>query len=118
VVSGEAEQRSSKHSGVTVALATGSGCVQTAYTCEPFGVTTPSGTSSSNVVQFTGRENDGTGLYYYRERYMLQQWQRFIAEDPLDFFDGFNLHTYVANDPVNTQDPLGQWGVLLQAGGA
>jgi hypothetical protein len=36
--------------------------MQTQYTFDPFGATTASGPSSSNALQFTGRENDGTGL--------------------------------------------------------
>ncbi|MCI0417646.1 MAG: RHS repeat-associated core domain-containing protein, partial [Acidobacteria bacterium] len=39
--------------------------------------------SSGNSAQFTGRENDGTGLYYYRARYYHPTLQRFISEDPL-----------------------------------
>jgi hypothetical protein len=31
------------------------------YTFEPFGATVVSGAMSTNVAQFTGRENDGTG---------------------------------------------------------
>ena len=49
--------------GSSVALADTSG-VQTQYTYEPFGNTTPLGASSTNSFQYTGRENDGTGLYY------------------------------------------------------
>ena len=54
--------------GSTLALADSSGNLNTSYTYEPFGNTTISG-SSGNPYQFTGRENDGTGLYYYRARY-------------------------------------------------
>jgi len=46
------------------------------------------------MYQFTGRENDGTGLYYYRARYY--QLQRFISEDPIDVRpDEPNLYVYV-----------------------
>ena len=34
-----------------------------------FGAASAFGTSSSDAYQFTGRENDGTGLDYYRARY-------------------------------------------------
>ena len=51
--------------GSAIALTDGSGAVQTDYTYEPFGRTTATGISSSNPFQFTGRENDGTGLYYW-----------------------------------------------------
>ena len=68
--------------GSTVALVGASG-VSTEYTYEPFGATTASGAASPNAFQFTGRENDGTGLYYYRARYYSPTWQRFISEDPI-----------------------------------
>ena len=54
--------------GSAVASADPAGAIQTEYTYEPFGKTTASGISSTNPFQFTGRENDGTGLYYYRAR--------------------------------------------------
>jgi len=55
--------------GSTVALTDSSGTVQTQYTYEPFGKTTASGQANSSTFQYTSRENDGTGLYYYRAKY-------------------------------------------------
>jgi RHS repeat-associated protein len=96
--------------GSTLALADGSGAVQTSYTYEPFGLSSASGTSSTNAAQFTGRENDGTGLYFYRARYYSPGFQRFISEDPVDFLGGsVNLYSYVRNSPSNVTDPLGLW---------
>jgi YD repeat-containing protein len=54
--------------GSTLALTDSTGTIQTQYTYEPFGNTTASGQGSSSAYQYTGRENDGTGLYYYRAR--------------------------------------------------
>ncbi len=68
--------------GSTVALTDTAGTVETSYTYEPFGRTTSSGQASSNPFQYTGRENDGTGLYYYRARYYSPTFQRFLSEDP------------------------------------
>jgi RHS repeat-associated protein len=68
--------------GSAVGLADAAGVVQTEYTYEPFGKTTSSGSSNSSSYQYTGRENDGTGLYYYRARYYHPALQRFIREDP------------------------------------
>jgi RHS repeat-associated protein len=94
--------------GSSVALADGAGSVQTEYSYEPFGGTTTSGASTTSAFGFTGREADGTGLYYYRARYFDPRLQRFIAEDPIGFESGsYNLHEYVANDPQNRTDPLG-----------
>jgi RHS repeat-associated protein len=93
--------------GSTIALADSLGAIQTQYTYEPFGKTTSSGQNSSNSSQFTARENDGTGLYYYRARYYDSNKARFISEDPIGFKAGVNFYAYVENDPVNAIDPTG-----------
>lgn len=98
----------------TVALADGSGAVQTAYTYEPFGQVSTSGASTSNPISFTNREADGTGLYFYRARYYDPRRQRFLGEDPLGFEAGAaNLHGYALNDPVNLTDPTGEFAIPL-----
>ena len=82
--------------GSTVALTDAAGVVQTQYTYEPFGKTTASGTTNSYPSKYTGREDDGTGLYYYRARYYSPTLQRFISEDPIGFAGGdLNLFAYV-----------------------
>jgi RHS repeat-associated protein len=68
--------------GSSLALSTAQGASGTSYTYEPFGKTTVTGTSA-NALQYTGRENDGTGLYYYRARYYSSLLSRFLGEDPL-----------------------------------
>ena len=93
--------------GSTLALANPAGGLATSYTYDPFGSTTVSG-SSTNPFQFTGRENDGTGLYFYRARYYSPSQQRFVAQDPIDFRGGNgNLYAYVSNLPTTATDPLG-----------
>jgi RHS repeat-associated protein len=92
--------------GSTVALSDSTGAVQTSYTYEPFGNTTIAG-SSMNPYQYTGRENDSTGLYFYRARYYNPMFGRFISQDPAGFAGGINLYGYAANDPVGYTDPLG-----------
>ncbi|MGH7961734.1 MAG: RHS repeat-associated core domain-containing protein, partial [Candidatus Binatia bacterium] len=80
------------------------------YSYAPFGETTRTGAVSTNPLQFTGRENDGTtGLCYYRARYYHPVLQRFISEDPIGFAGGdANLYAYVGNSPVSYIDPFGQ----------
>ena len=95
--------------GSTVALADGSGTVQTSYTYEPFGKASASGQSNTNAVQFTGRENDLTGLDYYRFRYYVHGLQSFASEDPVMFGGASSPYTYVWNSPVRWTDPLGLW---------
>ena len=49
--------------GSPIALADAAGSEQTQYSYEPFGQTTTAGAANSNQRQYTGRENDGTGMY-------------------------------------------------------
>ena len=81
--------------------------MQTQYTFEPFGATTTSGATSSNAAQFTGRENDGTGLYAYRARNYSPRLHRFVSEDPLGLTGGVNVFVYAANAPTVYTDPFG-----------
>jgi RHS repeat-associated protein len=91
--------------GSTLALTDSSGNIQTTYTYDPFGNTSVSGQASSNPSQFTGRENDGNGLYYYRARYYNSIEGRFISEDPARI--GGNFYAYAADSPTNLVDPSG-----------
>jgi RHS repeat-associated protein len=94
--------------GSTVGLVDSSGSIATSYTYEPFGATSIGGSASSNTYQFTGRENDGAGLYFYRARYYSSSFQRFIAQDPIGFTSNdANLYGYVFNNPMDYSDPLG-----------
>lgn len=91
-----------------IGLTDSSGVEQTQYSYEPFGATTLTGAANTNSFQYTSRENDLTGLYYYRARYYSPLLQRFISEDPIGFSSGdTNLYAYVGNDPINLSDPLG-----------
>ena len=69
------------------------------------------GTASANNFKFTGREDDGTGLYYYRARYYDPSTGRFISEDPKGFGAGINFYAYTSNNPINGNDPSGEEGV-------
>jgi RHS repeat-associated protein len=94
--------------GSTLALLDSAGAVQTQYSYAPFGMTSTTGEFSGNPIQYTGRENDSTDLYYYRTRYQQPRYSRFIAEDTIGFAGGFNLSAYLSGDPINARDPLGQ----------
>ena len=106
--------------GSTIGLVTANnGPIATNYTYQPFGATTASGSANGNSYQFTGRENDGTSLNYYRARYYSPTFQRFIAQDPIGFAgDDSNLYAYVGNDPVNFIDPIGNGKIGAVVGGA
>ncbi|MES2832017.1 MAG: RHS repeat-associated core domain-containing protein [Pseudomonadota bacterium] len=57
----------------------------TSYRYDAYGKTTQTNVTavSTNSQQYTGRENDGTGLYYYLARYHSPNCGRFISEDPI-----------------------------------
>ncbi|HEV2387691.1 MAG TPA: RHS repeat-associated core domain-containing protein [Candidatus Acidoferrales bacterium] len=94
--------------GSTLALADTTGTVQTSYTYQPFGGTTTQGAPNGNSYQFTGRENDGTGLYFYRARYYSPNLQRFVSEDPLGISGGGpDLYAYAADSPRTFVDAFG-----------
>src|SRR3989441_5288076 len=79
--------------GSAVALTNGSGNLSNQYTYEPFGNASVTG-SVFNPYQYTGRENDGTGLLFYRARYYNPLLQRFISEDPIGFDGGLNIYAH------------------------
>lgn len=101
--------------GSTLALTDAAGVIQTSYTYDPYGNTTTSGQASTNSFQYTGRENDGTGLYFYRARYLHPGWQRFISSDPIGLAGGLNTYTYAYNNPLKWTDPTGQFVFVLPA---
>jgi RHS repeat-associated protein len=95
--------------GSTIALADAAGEVTTSYAYEPFGAATSTGAASDNTFQFTGRENDGTGLQYNRARYYSPEAGRFISQDPAGFAgSGSNLFLYGYGDPLGFVDPTGE----------
>ncbi|EQD42827.1 rhs family protein, partial [mine drainage metagenome] len=53
----------------TMALTNNAGAIVEQYSYDPYGATTASMSGFDNPYQYTGRENDGDGLYYYRARY-------------------------------------------------
>jgi RHS repeat-associated protein len=107
-VGGTTEYLLSEALGSTVALADGGGSIATEYSYAPFGAATTSGTSTTNEFGYTGREHDGTGVYYYRARYYHPTLQRFISEDPIGLAGGdTNVYSYVFNSPIELRDPSG-----------
>jgi RHS repeat-associated protein len=93
--------------GSIIALTDETGASRTQYVYDSFGNVTISGEASDNPFQYTGRENDNTGLYYYRARYYLPELQRFISEDPIGLKGGINKYVYTSNNPLNYVDALG-----------
>lgn len=92
--------------GSTIRLLDLAGNTLSNYTYDPYGVTTVDG-YSQNPFQYSGRENDGIDLYYYRARYYSPILRRFISGDPIGLRGGINIYEYVEDDPINNIDPMG-----------
>jgi RHS repeat-associated protein len=63
----------------------------------------------ANPFTYTGREDDGTGLMYYRARYYDPELEVFISQDPLG-----DAQRYVGGNPLSFVDPLGLDGVYVE----
>ena len=75
---------------------------------DPYGQPTLTGASDSNSQSYTGREDDGSGLFFYRARYYSPVLGRFISEDPLEWRSGqSNAYAYVGGNPISYTDPDG-----------
>ena len=59
------------------------------------------------TVRYSGKERDGTGLYYYGNRYYAPWLCRWVSADPAGEVDGLNLFRMVRNNPVSLFDPDG-----------
>ncbi|WP_405851451.1 polymorphic toxin-type HINT domain-containing protein [Streptomyces sp. NBC_01369] len=93
--------------GSVIGLANSDGTIATKYAYDPNGRATTTGAASSNPYTFTGRENDGTGLLYYRDRYYDPETGRFISQDPIGQAGGTNLYQYALSSPTTYTDPTG-----------
>jgi RHS repeat-associated protein len=99
--------------GSVLALTNSAGNITTQYLYDPFGNTISSGGTTTNVSQYTGRENDGNGLYFYRGRYYNPAFGRFVSEDPIGFRGGINMYAYAGDSPMNFADPFGLQSTLM-----
>jgi len=114
-VSGSASYFLTDLLGSTVGIANSAGTtVTTTYAYDPYGVTTTAGSANTSPYKFTGRQDDGTGLYYFRARYYNPAWGRFISEDPVGLAGGIDLYAYANGNPVLSIDP---WGLSTQLSG-
>lgn len=99
--------------GSTIGLTDSTGTLIQQYHYGPYGEVNANNAGITNPYQYTGRENDGNGLYYYRARYYSPSMMRFVGEDPMGLTAGPNSYSYSLNNPVNFKDPLGLfifWG--------
>jgi RHS repeat-associated protein len=104
----------------TIALTDPTGAIREQYSYDPYGNVTPSDTTTgfTNPYQYTGREADTPGLYYYRARYYSPMMGGFISEDPAGFAGRqLSFYAYVNGDPLDRTDPLGLINLVGQIGG-
>jgi RHS repeat-associated protein len=68
-------------------------------------------TGVATVFGFTGEQSDPTGLLFLRSRYYDPTTGRFLSADSVQpnapGTQGFNLYSYVANNPATNTDPSG-----------
>jgi RHS repeat-associated protein len=96
----------------TIALTDPTGAIREQYSYDPYGNVTPSDTTTgfTNPYQYTGREADTPGLYYYRARYYSPMMGGFISEDPAGFAGGqLTFYGYAGGDPADFNDPTGRF---------
>ncbi|GGA37703.1 RHS repeat-associated core domain-containing protein [Dyella nitratireducens] len=94
----------------TIALTDPTGAIKQKYSYDPYGNVIPSDTTTgfTNPYQYTGREADSSGLYYYRARYYSPMMGGFVSEDPVTFGGGqLSFYAYAASDPLSYNDPTG-----------
>ena len=92
--------------GSVVAETDEQGNVTSSYAYSPYGETKVGG-ETDNAVRYTAREEDGTGLYYYRARYYDPRLKRFISEDPIGLLGGIDVFAYVGGGPIMRKDSFG-----------
>lgn len=94
--------------GTITALVDKNNQLANSYEYDPFGNVVSQSEQVTQPYRFAGALLDPeTGLYFMRARYYDPQLARFISEDPAGSPGEANLYAFVANDPINSTDPLG-----------
>jgi RHS repeat-associated protein len=96
--------------GHTVVETSSAGAVTAWHRYEAFGNRfAAAGTSASKRLANTKEMDSSTGLYNHGFRYYDPGIGRYIARDPLGYTAGWNVYSYVHNNPVARIDATGLW---------
>jgi RHS repeat-associated protein len=96
--------------GSVIAATDGAGTLVNINTYDEYG--TPGG-SNLGLFQYTGQVwLPEIGLQYSKARMYSPTLGRFLQTDPIGYGDGPNWYNYTSNDPVNSSDPSGAFGLF------
>ncbi|MDD5557593.1 MAG: RHS repeat-associated core domain-containing protein [bacterium] len=96
------------HRGDVVSVTDSSGSEVARYRYDAFGnVAEKTGTFESPYGFSTKEYDDASGLIYYGYRYYDPAQGVWLSKDPIGYYDGLNLYSFVTNNPVNMVDPHG-----------
>ena len=101
-------------SGSTNLLTDDSGAVTDSYALTPYGESVAQTGSTPNPFTFHGAygviQEDGTRLYYMRQRYYDASSAHFLSRDPAPSLDPRAIAPYVfaAGNPIDNHDPSGR----------
>jgi RHS repeat-associated protein len=96
--------------GNTVQITNASGAIVNSYAYLPFGEQTVLAAAVANPFTYSGQigvMDEGTGLYFMRNRWYNPTLGRFQHLDPVGLAGGENLYEYVGNSPLRYNDALG-----------
>ncbi len=85
------------------------GYLRTAYTYTPYGEATATGDVTQPITWSSEYADEELALIYYNYRHYNPTDGRWINRDPIEYEDGWNVYTFVGDNPSTTIDILGLW---------